>query len=86
MVMGMGFKEVVAINPAIVLSMLFLSILLVGILLERAWTFLSEAGWSDGFWNQLKNIVQSGRLHDARTMCASTSGTMNSKHSWPFFR
>lgn len=72
MLSELGLIGIIKINPAIVLTMIGLSILLLTFLLERFWCFILYGGWSQSFWNQLKSAVQSGRLHDARTMCANS--------------
>ena len=73
MLTELGFRGIIAINPPIVLTMLFLSILLVTVLLERIWTFLSSARWKESLWKQITDDIRSGRLHDARTLCVNKS-------------
>lgn len=77
MLQELGFWGIVRINPAIVLLMLGLSILLVTIFLERTYTFITKAAWSDDFWNELKSVVQSGRLHDARSLCTNSDNVFS---------
>lgn len=72
MLKELGFIGIFKVNPAIISTLLFFSILLLTFLAERFWFYMSRAGWSEEFWQRLKNNVSSGRLHDARTMCATS--------------
>jgi biopolymer transport protein ExbB len=72
MLRELGFMGILKVNPAIISTLLFFSVLLMAFLIERAWTFLVHAGWSDEFWHRLKASVQSGRLHEARAMCSQS--------------
>jgi biopolymer transport protein ExbB len=70
MLRELGFLGIIKVNPAIISTLLFFSILLLTCLLERGIFFIGNAGWSDEFWHRLKAAVQAGRLHEARTLCA----------------
>jgi biopolymer transport protein ExbB len=72
MLKELGFMGILKVNPAIISTLMFMSILLLTFVLERAWYFLVYAGWSDDFWNKLKTAVQSGRMHEARVLCSQS--------------
>lgn len=72
MLKELGFMGIFMVNPAIIGLLLFFSLLMVTFLVERLWFYFSYAGWSDEFWKRLKSTVSSGRLHDARSMCAAS--------------
>jgi biopolymer transport protein ExbB len=70
--MEMGFKELFMINPVIISVMIVFSTLLLAFVLERGYTFISYAGWSQSFYLRIKAAVQAGRLHEARSLCAQS--------------
>src|SRR4051794_20689472 len=72
MLRELGFAGIFKVNPAIISVLLVFSVLLMTFFIERAWTFLLYAGWSEEFWRRLKASVQSGRLHEARSMCSQS--------------
>ncbi|MCG3205861.1 MAG: hypothetical protein KCHDKBKB_02584 [Elusimicrobia bacterium] len=72
MLKELGFMGILKVNPAIISTLLFFSILMLTFLVERLWFYMSYSGWSDDFWQKIKTNVSSGRLHDARTMCAAS--------------
>ena len=72
MLKELGFMGILKVNPAIISTLLFFSILLVTFLAERLWFYMAYSGWSEEFWQRLKSNVSSGRLHDARAMCAQS--------------
>lgn len=72
MLKELGFIGILKVNPAIISTLLFFSILLMTFLAERFWFYMSHANWNEEFWQRLKSNVNSGRLHDARSMCAAS--------------
>ncbi len=73
MLKELGFMGILKVNPAIITTLLFFSVLLMTFLLERLWFFMAHTGWSEEFWHRVKNSVASGRLHDARNLCAQSN-------------
>jgi biopolymer transport protein ExbB/TolQ len=73
MLMEMGFRGIIKVNPVIISTLLVFSAIMLGFLLERAWFYLAYAGWDEKFWQKLRAAVQAGRLHEARTMCSQSS-------------
>lgn len=72
MLKELGFMGILKVNPAIISTLLFFSVMLLAFILERAWYYLAFAGWSDEFWHKLKASVAAGRLHEARTLCSQS--------------
>ena len=73
MLMELGFKGIIATNPAIMVTLLICSILLLTFFLERSVYFVIYGGWSDRFFKRLKSAVQSGRFHEGRSMCTNSN-------------
>ena len=72
MLREMGFLGILRVNPAIISALVFCSMVMLWVFLERAWFYVLYAGWDQKFWEKLKGMVQSGRLHEARSLCVST--------------
>lgn len=72
MLKELGFIGIFKVNPAIISTLLVFSILMLWFVLERLWFYTTRAGWNEAFWQRLKGTVQSGRLHEARAMCAQS--------------
>ena len=72
MLKELGFIGIFMVNPLIIGTLLAFSIVLMTFLLERIWTYMRRAGWSEEFWQKVRSSVQAGRLHDARTLCDRT--------------
>lgn len=77
MLRELGFMGILRVNPAIISTLLLFSVLLVTFILERFWFYMAYAGWSEDFWNRLKNTVKAGRLHEARNMCAQSKNVFS---------
>lgn len=72
MLMEMGFMGIIKVNPAIIITLLVFSVIMLTFLIERAWVYMTMGSWSNKFWEKLRNSVQAGRLHEARAMCAQS--------------
>jgi len=72
MLMEMGFIGIIKVNPGIIITLLVFSVLMLTVLLDRTIVFIRIATWSQSFWEKMKSMVASGRLHEARTMCANS--------------
>ncbi|MFN0118217.1 MAG: MotA/TolQ/ExbB proton channel family protein [Elusimicrobiota bacterium] len=73
MLRELGFIGIFKVNPLIIGTLMFFSFLMVAFLVERVWYYLSHANWSEEFWKRLKASVQSGHIHEARTMCVQSN-------------
>jgi len=68
--MEMGFMGIIKVNPAIIITLLIFSVIMLTFLIERIWAYLTIGSWSEKFWEKLKQSVAAGRLHEARAMCS----------------
>ncbi len=73
MLMEMGFMGIIRVNPAIIITLMVFSVVMLTCLLDRAIVYLSIGGWSQQYWEKLKSAIQAGRLHEARAICAQSS-------------
>ncbi|MCB4756860.1 MAG: MotA/TolQ/ExbB proton channel family protein [Elusimicrobia bacterium] len=73
MLTEMGFMGIIKVNPAIIITLLFFSVLMMTVFIDRLIVFVGIGRWHQAFWEKLKNAVQAGRLHEARTMCQSNN-------------
>jgi biopolymer transport protein ExbB len=72
MLMEMGFMGILKVNPAIIITLLVFSVIMLAFFLERGWVYLKLGSWNNKFWEKLRNAVQAGRLHEARAMCSQS--------------